>query len=118
MHAAISCAVPPLQSGEGGRGVRSPLPFMHHPSFISVAVNCQLSTVHYQLPFIMLLTHEESTLWNLARTWRSPGAPPAGLDWARVVQMARTNRMQTLLHGALTRTGALDALPGEPRALL
>ncbi|MFZ0547983.1 MAG: nucleotidyltransferase family protein [Candidatus Promineifilaceae bacterium] len=62
------------------------------------------------------LSPEESFLWQCARTWRRPqlaGDYLGRLDWRRVIETARHNKMQTLLHVALTTTGCLDELPQE-----
>lgn len=60
-----------------------------------------------------LLTPEESFLWQCARNWRQPEAAWRGLDWPRVIEIARRNKMQTLLYTVLTLTGCLEVLPPE-----
>jgi hypothetical protein len=66
------------------------------------------------------LTKEEAFLWACGRSWRLPDSitPPAGLDWERVVAMARHNRMQTLLHGIVATQGLLASLPAAARTVL
>ncbi len=66
------------------------------------------------------LTPEEDFLWNCARQWRAPSMPActAQLDWQRLIEMSRWNRMQILLHRVLAGTGLLDDLPAGAMALL
>jgi hypothetical protein len=66
------------------------------------------------------LTNEEEFLWDCSRWWRTPDTirVPAVLDWARVVAVAKQNRMQTLLHGILQAKGLLTTLPTEARTAL
>jgi hypothetical protein len=66
------------------------------------------------------LSNEEAFLWSCAIGWRMPAsiAVPEGLDWARVVQIAQHNRMQTLLHRCLQQTGWLAAMPAVARTPL
>ncbi len=66
------------------------------------------------------LTPEETLLWDIARSWRQPPAVtiPEALDWDRVVRAAIGNRMQTLLHSVLIRSGMLDRLPESARTEL
>lgn len=63
------------------------------------------------------LTPEETFLWAVARLWRQPQTMviPETLDWQQVVSVAIANRMPTLLHGMLIRSGMLDRLPDAPR---
>jgi hypothetical protein len=61
------------------------------------------------------LTPEEAFLWQCARSWRQPQAAWRGLDWQRVIEIARRNKMQTLLHTVLTITGCLEVLSPEIR---
>lgn len=67
-----------------------------------------------------MLTPEETFLWECARHWRTPERLPAAhdLDWARVVQTGRANKMDTLLEGVLSAAGLLDQLPAEARQSL
>jgi hypothetical protein len=61
------------------------------------------------------LSPEERFLWDCARSWRDPVAPPNAceLDWARALEVGRSNRMQALLHRVLSATGLLGALPPD-----
>ena len=61
------------------------------------------------------LTSEEAFLWVCARHWRTPSvlASADDLDWDRVLEMSRWNRMQTLMHGVLKSTGLLNKLPAR-----
>jgi hypothetical protein len=69
---------------------------------------------------LSLLTPEEKFLWEAARQWRAPVtlARADQLDWRRVIEISRWNRMQTLLHGVLSGTGLLDRLPAGAMELL
>jgi hypothetical protein len=66
------------------------------------------------------LTIEEEFLWTCGRCWRTPERipVPAVLDWARVVAVAKENRMQTLLRGILKAEELLTNLPIEARTAL
>ena len=66
------------------------------------------------------LTPEEQFLWQSARRWRTPSMSmhTGQLDWHRLTEMSRWNRMQTLIHGVLARTGLLDHLPPDAMELL
>jgi hypothetical protein len=61
------------------------------------------------------LSPEEQFLWFLARSWREPGAHAGTgkLNWARVIETGKANRMQALLHGVLSETGLLETLPPD-----
>jgi hypothetical protein len=64
------------------------------------------------------LTQEETFLWQCACNWRDPVPLTQGwpnLDWKRVLQIAQTNKMQTLLYDLLTSAGRLDELPEQVR---
>ncbi|MEW5987521.1 MAG: nucleotidyltransferase family protein [Chloroflexota bacterium] len=67
-----------------------------------------------------MLTPEETFLWDCARTWRTPERLTAApnLDWTKIVQTGRANKMDTLLAGALPAAGLLDQLPAETRQSL
>ncbi|HFQ93199.1 MAG TPA: hypothetical protein ENK32_04270, partial [Anaerolineae bacterium] len=67
-----------------------------------------------------LLTSEEQFIWNCARRWRNPTPEMlAGpLNWRRVAEIGRTNRMETLLRDLLIRLDAWDGLPPDARAIL
>ncbi len=67
-----------------------------------------------------MLTREEQFLWECARTWRNAESSPlpVGLDWGRVVQVGKSNRMQTLLDHLFSRRDWYPALPGGPRKFL
>ncbi len=66
------------------------------------------------------LTPEENFLWQCARLWRNPSTIPGSvqLDWIRLTEMSRWNRMQTLVQGVLSATGLLASLPAEALAIL
>ncbi|MGH2542161.1 MAG: nucleotidyltransferase domain-containing protein [Ardenticatenaceae bacterium] len=66
------------------------------------------------------LTPEEAFLWHCANTWRDPLVPADShrLGWAKVVGMARKNRMQTMLYGYLQGTNLLEQLPEMARTAL
>lgn len=66
------------------------------------------------------LTLEEQFIWNCARHWREPTPEMlAGpLDWQRVAEIGRTNRMETLLRDLLIRLDTWDKLPPDARASL
>jgi len=66
------------------------------------------------------LTPEERFLWDCARCWRAPArlTRPGDLNWTRVVEIGRSNRMQAVLHGILSATGQVGALPPDVRELL
>lgn len=61
------------------------------------------------------LTPEERFLWQCARQWRnpSPPGPDVQLDWERLIELCRWNRMATLLQGVLAATGSMASLPAE-----
>jgi hypothetical protein len=60
------------------------------------------------------LTPEELFLWQCAYHWRQPGrlADARGLDWQKVVETGKWNRMQTLLLDILTETDQLESPDG------
>jgi hypothetical protein len=66
------------------------------------------------------LTPEEDFLWDCARQWRIPAAPNEGeeLDWSRIIEISRWNRMQTLVRDMLAASGRLDRLPAGALAML
>jgi hypothetical protein len=66
------------------------------------------------------LTPEERFLWDCARFWRTPAclADPGPLDWTRLIEIGKSNRMQPLLGRVLRATDQMGALPPEARALL
>lgn len=66
------------------------------------------------------LTPAEQFLWDCARHWRQPQRlqPAPGLEWQKVVETGKWNRMQTLLLGILSANGWRDRLPPAARALL
>lgn len=60
------------------------------------------------------LAPEERLYWHFARTWRQP-TPLAGveLDWTKVVEMARWNRVESWLYRALEGSGMLAQMPAS-----
>lgn len=65
-------------------------------------------------------TAEERFLFEVARHWRRPDTitVPEELDWSRVVATAKRNRMQALLHKALSQRQLLEGVPEGPQAEL
>jgi hypothetical protein len=61
------------------------------------------------------LTPEECFVWDCARYWRTPGrlADCGVLDWRRVVEIGRSNRVQPLLERVLSATGQAACVPSE-----
>ncbi len=59
------------------------------------------------------LTPEECFLWDCARLWRTPAhlTDPGPLDWTRVIEIGKSNRMQPLLGRVLSATDQMGALP-------
>lgn len=64
------------------------------------------------------LTPEERFLWTCANQWRDPAGIdlPAGLNWARTVEIAQANRLPVLLDAVLRARGWLGRLPAEAQA--
>lgn len=59
------------------------------------------------------LTPEEAYVWQCARSWRTPTALQGAqeLDWGKIVNIGRHNRMQTLLYDLFRATNVLDQVP-------
>ena len=66
------------------------------------------------------LTPEENFIWECARSWRhpSPHLITDDLDWSRIAEIVKTNRMETLLIGWLTQLDRLNQLPVDARQIL
>jgi Uncharacterised nucleotidyltransferase len=71
-----------------------------------------------------LLTPEERFVWDCARNWRTPArladppGPNAALDWTRVVEIGRSNRMLPLLDRMLSAMDRVGSLPFDARETL
>lgn len=63
------------------------------------------------------LTPEEQFLWHCANSWRDPAALviPPGLNWERLIEIGRSNRMQTMLWEVLQARGLLPQLSPQAR---
>src|SRR3990172_4321895 len=63
------------------------------------------------------LLAEERFLWQCARMWRNPAQLPdfAGIDWNKLVDIGRANRMQVLLNQIFLATGTWEKLPAKAR---
>lgn len=66
------------------------------------------------------LTVEERFLWECANGWRDPATLviPTELDWERVIEIGRHNRMQTLLWEVIQARDLLTRLPAPTRSEL